>query len=130
MTATRKTWQKEAVRALLAGHHGFLSAQQLHDQLREEGSKMGLATVYRTLGALVESGAADSLQSPDGETIYRLCSTDNHHHHLICRQCGFAIDVAAPQVEEWAHAVAEEHLFTDASHVINVFGLCAKCSAK
>ena len=81
----RNTWQREAVRAALAEARGFVSAQQLHQALREAGSTIGLATVYRALGSLAETGEADSLQSPEGENLFRSCAMEGHHHHLICR---------------------------------------------
>ena len=34
-----------------------------------------------------------------------------------------------PQVARWAKAVAAEHGFTQATHVVDVFGLCADCTA-
>ena len=88
MVVKRNTWQREAVRAALADESGFVSAQQLHDRLRHSGSAIGLATVYRALASLVESEEADTLQSPEGENIYRFCQSSGHHHHLICRVCG------------------------------------------
>lgn len=123
----RNTWQREAVRDALDRAPGFLSAQSLHAELHSTGSPIGLATVYRTLNGLVASGDADSLQSPEGEAIYRACSTSGHHHHLICRNCGVSVEIAADEVEVWARRVASEHGFTDAAHVVDVFGLCPTC---
>jgi len=123
----RNTWQREAVREALASNDGFVSAQSLHTGLREHGSPIGLATVYRALADLASEGEADSLQS-EGEALYRACST-GHHHHLICRRCGTTVEIAADDVEQWAQRVASEHGFTDARHVVDVFGLCAACSA-
>jgi Fur family ferric uptake transcriptional regulator len=124
----RNTWQREAVREALASNEGFVSAQSLHTGMREHGSPIGLATVYRALADLATEGEADSLQSPDGEVLYRACSTSGHHHHLICRRCGLTVEIAADDVEAWAHRVASEHGFTDARHVVDVFGLCAACT--
>lgn len=123
----RNTWQREAVRAALAEARGFVSAQQLHQTLREQGSTIGLATVYRGLASLAEEGEADSLQSPAGESLYRTCVTPGHHHHLICRECGDTRELEAKPVEEWAQRVGAEHGFTEMDHVIDLFGVCAKC---
>jgi Fur family transcriptional regulator, ferric uptake regulator len=125
----RNTWQREAVREALTSNDGFVSAQSLHTGLREHGSPIGLATVYRALADLASEGEADSLQSPEGEALYRACSTSGHHHHLICRRCGTTVEIAADDVEQWAQRVASEHGFTDARHVVDVFGLCASCTA-
>ena len=105
----------------------FRSAQDLHADLREQGDSVGLATVYRALSTMVESGEVDLLRSDDGEARYRRCSTA-HHHHLVCRDCGKAVEVEGPAVERWAERVAAEHGFTDVSHTVEVFGRCAECS--
>lgn len=123
----RNTWQREAVRTALGESEGFVSAQALHGALRESGSTIGLATVYRALTDLTDEGEADTL-TQDGEALYRACTPDSHHHHLICRRCGKTVEIEATAVEEWARAVAAEHGFTQAEHVVDVFGLCDRCS--
>ncbi|HWU45270.1 MAG TPA: transcriptional repressor [Humibacter sp.] len=124
----RNTWQREAVREALDKAEGFVSAQGLHTSLRDSGSPIGLATVYRALADLAVEGDADSLQSPDGESLYRACSSVGHHHHLICRNCGLTVEIEADAVERWAQQVASEHGFTQARHVVDVFGLCQTCA--
>ncbi|HEY0259121.1 MAG TPA: transcriptional repressor [Lacisediminihabitans sp.] len=126
----RNTWQREAVREALGTNEGFVSAQSLHSSLREAGSPIGLATVYRALADLSVEGEADSLQSPEGESLYRACTPGQHHHHLICRNCGLTVEIEADAVERWAQTVAAEHGFTEANHVVDVFGLCADCTAQ
>lgn len=125
----RNTWQREAVRTALGDAGGFVSAQGLHGELHAAGSPIGLATVYRALADLALAGDADSLQSPDGESLYRACSTADHHHHLICRTCGLTVEIEADAVESWARAVAAENGFSEAAHVVDVFGLCSTCTA-
>ena len=125
----RNTWQREAVRNALDANDGFVSAQALHAVLHATGSPIGLATVYRALADLAIKGDADSLQSPDGESLYRACSSNEHHHHLICRNCGLTVEIEADAVERWAKDVAAQNGFTDAAHVVDVFGLCAACTA-
>jgi len=126
----RNTWQREAVRGALDANDGFVSAQALHSALHATGSPIGLATVYRALADLAVTGDADSLQSPDGESLYRACSTNDHHHHLICRNCGLTVEIEADAVELWAQDVAARNGFTQAAHVVDVFGLCAACTAQ
>ena len=122
----RNTRQKDAVRHALGEAIGFVSAQQLHLVLKNHGSTIGLATVYRALADLAEAGEADPLQSKDGELLYRACTT-SHHHHLICRVCGKTVEIEAEKVEKWADEVAREHGFTQPSHTIDIFGTCSAC---
>ncbi len=127
--AKRNTWQRDRVRDALDESPGFVSAQSLHALLRDEGTGIGLATVYRALADLAAEGDADSLQSPEGESLYRACQSPGHHHHLICRSCGLTVEIEASDVEEWAHRTAAQNGFTEAAHVVDIFGLCAACTA-
>ncbi len=123
----RQTRQRVEILDLLSGLDEFRSAQQLHDLLRSQGSTVGLATVYRAVQALSDAGEVDMLLAADGEALYRLCERKAHHHHLVCRSCGTAVEIDGPSVERWADAMAAEHGFSDISHTLELFGLCRTC---
>jgi Fur family transcriptional regulator, ferric uptake regulator len=121
------TRQRSALLALLEELDGFRTAQELHVLLAGRGERVGLATVYRGLQCLVEDGRVDVLRSDDGEAGYRRCSPV-HHHHLVCRGCGRAVEISDPPVERWARQVAAEHGFADVGHRMELFGTCAACA--
>lgn len=125
----RATRQRAAVAELLGELSDFRSAQDIHQLLRQQGDGIGLSTVYRTLQVLAEADEVDVIQTADGESVYRKCSAV-HHHHLVCRECGHTVEVAGPAVEKWADRTAEEHGFSDVSHTLEIFGLCAECRAR
>lgn len=122
----RSTRQFQAVRDELARSGDFRSAQDIHAALRASGATAGLATVYRALQSLVDSGAADVLRTTAGEAAYRACGT-THHHHLVCRSCGKTVEVQGPAVERWADEMAGKHGFADLSHTVELFGTCTAC---
>ncbi|MGD7733792.1 Fur family transcriptional regulator [Propionibacteriaceae bacterium G57] len=122
----RQTRQRAAIRDLFAGGDEFRTAQQVHGVLERQGDKVGLATVYRALQAMAEAGELDAVRSPDGDMTYRACSS-GHHHHLICRNCGKAVEIEASAVEAWADRVAAQYGFRDAGHELEMFGLCQDC---
>ncbi|MCW4355316.1 transcriptional repressor [Hoyosella sp. YIM 151337] len=122
----RSTRQRAAVSALLDDVEEFRSAQDIHDELRRRGEGIGLTTVYRTLQSLAETGAVDVLRTDSGEAVYRRCSS-GHHHHLVCRDCGYTVEIKGDEVERWSHAIASENGFTDISHIVEVFGVCKDC---
>lgn len=124
--STRSTRQKRAVEAALSSTDDFRTAQEIHEDLRRSGESVGLATVYRTLQALTETGEVDSVKTAAGEAAYRRCSSE-HHHHLVCRQCGRTVEIAGPAVERWASAQAREHDYADVSHTVELFGTCPAC---
>lgn len=127
-TERRTTRQRRAVEAILADTADFISAQDLHLRLRGQGETIGLATVYRTLAAMTEDERVDMLRAPDGEARYRLCESQGHHHHLVCRNCGRTVEIEGPAVESWADDVAGQHGFVDVSHTVEVFGTCGPCA--
>lgn len=123
----RQTRQRTAIADILAEVDDFRSAQQLHDALRHSGVSVGLTTVYRCLQSLTAAGEIDFLVNDEGETVYRKCSGE-HHHHLVCRACGATVEIAGPTVERWADSVAAEHGYSQVSHTMELFGLCPRCS--
>ena len=126
-TRTRRpTKQRTAIEADVDRSEEFRSAQEIHASLHADGHSIGLATVYRTLQAMVDDDALDSLRTDDGEQVFRRCST-GHHHHLVCRDCGRTVEVEGPTVERWADQVAAEHGFVDVAHTLELFGRCAQC---
>ncbi|MFI6451215.1 Fur family transcriptional regulator [Streptosporangium amethystogenes] len=120
--------RRDAVHAVLRQSEGFRSAQDVYAEMRAEGAKIGLTTVYRALQALADTGHVDVLRTDDGESVYRACASGDHHHHLVCRTCGRTVEVAGPAVERWAEAIGSEHGFTEITHTVEVFGTCAVCS--
>ena len=130
LPGVRATRQRTAVADLLERVDGFKSAQDLHDLLRSYGASVGLTTVYRHLQALADAGHVDVLRNDDGETVYRRCPTEAHHHHLVCRSCGRSVEVDGPEVESWASRTAAEHGFRDVTHTVEVFGTCGDCAGR
>ncbi|MGW5737095.1 MULTISPECIES: Fur family transcriptional regulator [Streptomyces] len=124
----RSTRQRAAVAAALGEVDEFRSAQDLHDMLKHKGDSVGLTTVYRTLQSLADAGEVDVLRTDEGESVYRRCSTGDHHHHLVCRVCGKAVEVEGPAVEKWAEAIASDHGYVDVAHTVEIFGTCAECA--
>lgn len=125
----RSTRQRTAVAAALDEVDEFRSAQELHDVLKHRGDSVGLTTVYRTLQSLADAGEVDVLRTTEGESVYRRCSTGDHHHHLVCRVCGKAVEVEGPAVEQWAETIAAQHGYVNVAHTVEVFGTCAECAS-
>jgi len=129
-TPQRRTRQRTAVAAVVAELEEFRPAQDIHELLRQRGETIGLATVYRSLQSLAESGEADVVRTPDGQSAYRGCGqASRHHHHLICRSCGRTVEVELEGVEGAIASLAAAHGFTDVGHELELFGLCARCTA-
>jgi len=128
MAGLRPTQQRVAIIAALEGKDRPVTAQELHGEVRGPASP-GLATVYRTLRALAESGVAQTFEAGEQEQAYKLCEPA-HHHHLICERCGQVVEVPSCEVEGWAGTVARRRGFTVTGHRADVYGVCQTCRAR
>jgi Fur family ferric uptake transcriptional regulator len=122
---SRRTEQREAILDALAASERAVTAQELHGEL--EG--VGLATVYRNLQRLADSGDADTLRRDNGEVAFLICES-GHHHHLSCRVCGRVEQVRDCRLDDWAREAAAGHGFSDVEHRAELVGVCAACSRK
>ncbi len=125
MTA-KLTRHQRSIAEFLTGSSGFLSAQEIHSALRSAGSTVGLATVYRSVQVLADHDLLDVIRTPEGEARYRACSP-GHHHHLVCRSCGLAVELEAAAVEAWAAQAGAQQGFSEITHDVELFGVCPSC---
>ena len=125
----KPTRQRRAILQAVARQRRPVTAQDLHSRLRDVSGGPGLATVYRTLGALAASGVLRTFPAREGEVAYRLCEP-GHHHHLICERCGAVAEIPSCEVEGWAAQVARRRGYSVTHHQADVFGLCEDCRAE
>jgi Fur family transcriptional regulator, ferric uptake regulator len=129
MKSTKKaTRQREAISQIMDDLETFVSAQELHALLRHHGAAVGLTTVYRNLQAMAERGEVDVVRRSDGESVFRKCDTSEHHHHLVCRNCGYSVEIENDDLERWTQRAAKRHGFSEVSHDLELFGICEACS--
>jgi Fur family ferric uptake transcriptional regulator len=122
----RATRQRVTVLSELMVEHDDATAQELHERLRRRGERLGLATVYRTLGLLADEGVIDSLSHRQGELCYRLCG-EGHHHHLVCTSCHRVVELEDCELGPWLERISGAHGFVTTGHRLEVSGVCADC---
>jgi Fur family ferric uptake transcriptional regulator len=127
MASPRNTAQRREVIGVLGQIQGFVSAQDLHTLIVKNGGQIALATVYTQLKKLAEGGEVDVVMTDRGESLYRRCVVDAHHHHLACRNCGAIVEVDTPELETWARDIAKRFDYTDLRHVLELNGVCPAC---
>ncbi len=123
----RQTRQGQAVLNVVLSSENFRSAQDIYAALRAAGETVGLTTVYRHLALLTDEGQLDALQTADGELVYRRCHSEEHHHHVVCRHCGRGTEVELADLERWAETTARDLGYSDVTHTVEIFGVCADC---
>jgi Fur family ferric uptake transcriptional regulator len=108
--------------------HEHFSAETLYRWLREEeGPKVSRATVYRTLGLLLEGGFIDSLDTGRGELMYEHTLGHRHHDHMVCLGCGRIEEFHDPRIEVLQEEACSQRGFRLVSHDHRLLGYCRSC---
>lgn len=114
---------RASVIAFLDAQTCCVGAQEIHAAL---GEQVGLASVYRVLDTLVEHGLVQRVDVGDGIVRYEPMRAD-HHHHLVCGECGKVERFADPQLERAIHAVEAKSGYTVVAHDVVLRGACDEC---
>ena len=126
--AMRNTSQRKAVLLALGDLHGtHPTASEIYGAIKVRNFQIGLATVYRTLDAMVERGDVAAVRT--GNAV-RYDLTHDHHHHIVCQICGNVTDVDASEVPSELIAFFESETGFDLSDAtIQLNGTCSSCSS-
>lgn len=106
---------------------GHLSVEELWVRVRGRDTRVSVATVYRTMKLLAESGLVHAQNFGDGQTRYEVAVGREHHDHLICTGCGAIVEFENDRIEALQEAVARRHGFRVRSHKMELYGLCRTC---
>jgi Fur family ferric uptake transcriptional regulator len=106
---------------------GHQSVEELWSRVRKADARVSVATVYRTMKLLSESGLAHARNFGDGQTRYEAAIGREHHDHLICTNCGKIIEFENDRIEALQDHVARRHGFKVTSHKMELYGLCREC---
>lgn len=120
----RKTRQRDAICEALERADRPLSPQEIHDAAQDSVPGLGLATVYRTIKALVEERWLRVVELPGAPSRYEVAGKA-HHHHFHCRECDrvFEVEDCPGGLKHLAPAG-----FQHETHEIILYGLCPSCA--
>ncbi|MFN4260370.1 MAG: Fur family transcriptional regulator [Gemmataceae bacterium] len=118
--------QRDMVRYIFSKHNHF-DADQLIDDMKREGFRVSRATVYRTLGKLVDAGLLRRLELGP-RMFYEHDYGYPQHEHLVCEKCGQMIEFLNPEIEAIIRNVSREHNFQVTGHTFIIRGACADCN--
>jgi Fur family ferric uptake transcriptional regulator len=110
---------------LLAEDHP--SVEGIRRALRARGENIGVATVYRTLDVLVQSGLVRAHDFGEGFKRYEPMPAHTDHEHLICERCGRVVEFQNERLERMLPIIADEHAFQHQRHRVEVYGVCRDC---
>jgi Fur family ferric uptake transcriptional regulator len=121
---------RRAVIELLGRQDCCLTAQEIFDGLRAEGRAVGIASVYRVLDLLGERGFVQRIDVGAGMARFEpVHLSGEHHHHLVCEDCGKVEAFADDGLERALHKVEGRTGYSVAGHDVVLRGACADCSA-
>jgi Fur family ferric uptake transcriptional regulator len=107
------------------------SAQEVHEQIRTAGGQVGIASVYRTLDRLEELRLAQRVDLGDGVARFEPAFPGgDHHHHLVCADCGKVEPFTDPALEAALSSVAGAGHFDASGHEVLLRGACDDCRAR
>jgi Fur family ferric uptake transcriptional regulator len=120
---------RRAVVELLGRQDCCLTAQEIFDGLRAEGRPVGIASVYRVLDLLGEKGLVQRIEVGAGIARYEpVHASGDHHHHLVCDDCGKVEAFSDPQLESALLKVEGRTGYSVAGHDVVLRGSCRDCT--
>jgi len=122
------TKQRELILKFLYENDGHYTPEEIYMLLKQSypNVNIGIATVYRTLTLLEDSGIASSISFGTQGKKYEL-GLKKHHDHLICTHCGKIIEFFDETIEERQEEIAKKHHFKMQDHTMKIIGLCEDC---
>ena len=125
-TGKRITNQRMLVVDILANAESHLDASEIYARARQREPRLSLATVYRTLNALRESGLVRQLHLA-GERLYFELDRKDRHAHLVCSTCGRVWEIDSEALSRAAKEAGSKIGFQVATARVEVIGLCDDC---
>jgi Fur family ferric uptake transcriptional regulator len=119
---------RRAVIELLGRQQCCLTAQEIFDRLRDEGRRVGIASVYRSLEQLCRDGFVQRVDVGSGTHRFEPLHADGeHHHHLVCDDCGKVEAFADEKLERALRNVEGQTGYSVAGHDVVLRGRCDTC---
>ena len=92
----------------------------------QQGHRIGLATIYRTIKILLQSGFVRQSKL-HGTTRYEPVIKQPNHLHFICNSCGSTVEFPSRKIENLIKRATEQNDFEERYSRYAIFGLCKSC---
>jgi Fur family ferric uptake transcriptional regulator len=122
------TRQRKVILLLFDCSPQHLTAQEVHELVAGSEPDINLVTVYRTLELLADVGILSKINFNDGAYRYERKPSDaEHHHHLICTECGRVVEFLGCAFSSMARQLETATGFAVDGHSLKLTGKCAPC---
>jgi Fur family transcriptional regulator, ferric uptake regulator len=125
--AQRYTEQQRGMVRYIFAEHNHFDADRLIDDMKRAGFQVSRATVYRTLGKLVDAGLLRRIDVGP-RMYYEHDYGYPQHEHLYCQQCQKMIEFQNPAIEAILREVCRQHNFLSSGYSFLIRGLCSECN--
>ena len=122
----KRTSQRALIWASLLDSKGHPSVEEIRDNLLKQGHRIGLATIYRTIKLLLQSGFIRQSKL-HGMTRYEPVVRQPNHLHFICNSCGSTVEFPSRRIENLIRRATENEGFEERYSRYAVFGICKTC---
>jgi len=124
----RLTGARRSVAELIADREGPFTAADLLSAARSRGLSVGRATVFRSLDTFSELGVVERIDLPNGDHAYVGCEPAQHHHHVVCEQCGRTTEIDDAGIRDIVRSIESRTGYRVDSHRLELFGRCPACA--
>jgi Fur family ferric uptake transcriptional regulator len=121
------TPQRHAILKVIACSNDHLTPEAIYEKACLNNPTIGLVTVYRTLELLNDLNLVCRVHAPDSCRSYMMRRPTEHHHHLICTQCGRVVDFTGCSLADLEQRLSKETRFDINGHLLEFYGLCPDC---
>jgi Fur family ferric uptake transcriptional regulator len=119
---------RETVIAFLDRQSCAASAQDIHRILRDQGHRIGTASVYRALETLHALGLVQRLDMGHGESMFEpVHASGAHHHHIVCDRCERILPFEDAALERAIIQLSRRVDFEIEGHDVVLHGRCPEC---
>jgi Fur family ferric uptake transcriptional regulator len=120
---------RSAVIEALADQDCCLLAAEIHESVRGRRPGVGIASVYRALDTLTALGLVHRIDlRGDGARYEPAEPSGDHHHHLVCGDCGKVEAFSDDRLETAIQGVSSAASFRIDEHDVVLRGRCASCA--
>jgi Fur family ferric uptake transcriptional regulator len=123
----RLTPQRRAVLKTIAGSHEHVTPAEVCARVRQEYPAIGLATVYRLINLLAQLNLICRVNLGGDPQSYLMRRPMEHHHHLVCSQCGRAVDFTDCDLNRLEQRLSKNTGFAIEGHILEIYGRCPSC---
>ena len=121
------TPQRRRIIRAITGVREHMTPSEIHEKVSRDDPSIGLVTVYRTLEILAEIGLICEVHVGGNCRSYLLRRPKEHHHHLVCSECGTVVDFTDCDLGGLEEKISKDNQFTIDGHILEFIGRCKEC---